>query len=303
MFIISGNDKMYYRRKILLALIQSFGGRVTNTDFQKYLFLLNRLTSRVYYNFVPYKYGCFSFQSYSDKRALMKTNVLEDNDDAWVVNDDIDYISYLSNPDRNALKIMKQSYSLLKGDELIKYIYREYPYFATRSELVEKLLSSEEIERVNEHRNSERSLKLFTLGYENRDVDEFINVLLLNNIRLLCDVRKNPVSMKYGFSKNQIKSTCMKFDIEYVHIPELGIESEKRKTAAIDGDYEHLFNDYLDDVSQNRLEYVVMVLNLLSEYKRIALVCFEYNPSDCHRSRIVQVASNLSGNNLNVANL
>lgn len=303
MFILSGNFEMYYRRKILLALIQSFGGRVANTDFQKYLFLLNGSTSRVYYNFVPYKYGCFSFQSYSDKRALMKTNVLENNDDAWVINDDIDYISYLSNSDRNALKNIKKTYSSLRGDELIKYIYRKYPYYATRSELVDKLLLQEEVERVNEQRNSELTVKLFTLGYENRDVDEFINELLRNNIHLLCDVRKNPVSMKHGFSKNQIKSACKKFDIDYVHIPELGIESEKRKTAAINGNYKHLFNEYVDDVSKNRVEHVVRVLELLSEYKRVVLVCFEYNPSDCHRSRIVQVASELSRNELNVSNL
>lgn len=69
---------------------------------------------------------------------------------------------------------------------------------------------------------------------ENRDIDEFANQLLLKNIKVLCDVRKNPISMKYGFSKKQLKDTFEKIDIKYVHIPELGIDSDKRKNAALD---------------------------------------------------------------------
>jgi uncharacterized protein (DUF488 family) len=294
---------MFYRRKILLALIQAFGGRVNNTDFQKYLFLVNEFTSKTYYNFVPYKYGCFSFQSYSDKRTLTKYNILKDYDDAWIKNDEVDYLSMLSNSDRAAMNKLKVNFSSLKGDDLIKYIYRKYPYYATRSELMEKLLTPEEMEVVNKKRNSDHTIKLFTLGYENRDIDEFANQLLLNNIKVLCDVRKNPVSMKFGFSKKQLKDTFEKFDIEYVHIPELGIDSDKRKNAALAGDYKLLFDEYSNDVSNNKSEYIVNILNLLTEYKRVALVCFEYDPSDCHRSRIAQLASELSRNKLNVANL
>ena len=294
---------MFYRRKILLALIQTLGGRVNNTDFQKYLFLVNEFTSKTYYNFVPYKYGCFSFQSYSDKRTLTKYTILKNYDDAWIKNDKVDYLSMLSNPDRAALNKLKVNFSSLKGDDLIKHIYRKYPYYATRSELMEKLLTPEEIEVVNKKRNSDHTIKLFTLGYENRDIDEFANQLLLNNIKVLCDVRKNPVSMKYGFSKKQLKDTFGKFDIEYTHIPELGIDSAKRKNAALAGDYKHLFDEYSNDVSNNKLEYIVKILNLLTEYKRVALVCFEYDPSNCHRSRSAQLASELSRNKLNVANL
>ncbi len=294
---------MFYRRKILLALIQAFGNRVNNTDFQKYLFLFNELTSKVYYNFVPYKYGCFSFQSYSDKRTLTKYNILKNYDDAWIKNDEVDYLSMLSKTDRAALNKLKVNFSSLKGEDLIKYIYQKYPYYATRSELMGNLLSPDEMEVVNRKRNSDHTIKLFTLGYENRDIDEFANQLLQNNIKVLCDVRKNPVSMKYGFSKKQLKDIFEKFNIEYVHIPELGIDSDKRGKAALVGDYKNLFNEYLNDVSNNKMEYIDNILNLLSAYKRVVLVCFEYDPSDCHRSRVAQLTYKLSRNKLNVVNL
>lgn len=294
---------MYYRRKILLALVQAFGGKVNNTDFQKYLFLFNKATGKAHYNFIPYKYGCFSFQSYSDKRALARNNILKDYDDAWIINEDVDFISMLSSPDRHALDDIKKSFSSLKGDDLIKYLYTKYPYYATRSEVLDRLLTPEEIEIVSEKKNCDNSIKLFTIGYENRDVDEFINLLLLNNVRLLCDVRRNPVSMKYGFSKKQLKETIEKTDIEYVHIPQLGIDSEKRKCAAFSGDYKRLFDEYSDYVKRNGLAYINNILHLLSVKRRVALLCFEYAPSDCHRSRLAHLLSSISGNKLNVVDL
>ena len=47
-------------------------------------------------------------------------------------------------------------------------------------------------------------------------------------IGLLCDVRKNPLSRKFGFSKKKLKHITETVGIKYVHIPELGIESDKR---------------------------------------------------------------------------
>ncbi|WP_348602891.1 DUF488 family protein [Bartonella tribocorum] len=41
----------------------------------------------------------------------------------------------------------------------------------------------------------------FTIGYEGKSLENYLNCLLENNIKILCDVRKNPISRKYGFSK------------------------------------------------------------------------------------------------------
>ncbi len=50
-----------------------------------------------------------------------------------------------------------------------------------------------------------------------------------NNIKTLCDVRKNLISRKRGFSKRQLEKAVRNIDIEYIHMPELGIASEKRR--------------------------------------------------------------------------
>ncbi|WP_022708770.1 hypothetical protein [Bartonella bovis] len=69
---------LFKRQKLLLALLQEFGGCLSNIDFQKYLFLFTQWEEKQSYEFVPYKYGCFSFQSYADKRKLIALSMLSD---------------------------------------------------------------------------------------------------------------------------------------------------------------------------------------------------------------------------------
>ncbi|MCB1194143.1 MAG: DUF488 family protein [Leptospiraceae bacterium] len=85
---------------------------------------------------------------------------------------------------------------------------------------------------------------MFTIGYEGKSIEEFINSLIKENIRALCDVRNNPLSMKYGFSKGQLKKITNNFKIEYFHIPGLGIPSQKRKNLSTNEDYLNLFKSY-----------------------------------------------------------
>ena len=50
--------------------------------------------------------------------------------------------------------------------------------------------------------------------------------------------------MKYGFSKKQLKTACNGVGIEYIHIPEVGIESDKRQELNTQADYDKLFKLY-----------------------------------------------------------
>ena len=62
----------YYRRKIILALLQKFNGELLSTPLQKYLFLLTRLQKEKAFDFIPYKYGCYSLQANQDLMVLEK---------------------------------------------------------------------------------------------------------------------------------------------------------------------------------------------------------------------------------------
>ncbi|MBK8583322.1 MAG: DUF488 domain-containing protein [Flavobacteriales bacterium] len=59
------------------------------------------------------------------------------------------------------------------------------------------------------------------------DIDAFLNKLMGAGVTLLCDVRRNAQSMKYGYSKKQLDRYCQSAGIRYLH-RHVGIASEKR---------------------------------------------------------------------------
>jgi hypothetical protein len=72
------------RQQLLLNLLQALGGEVGHTDFQKLLFVFtHEFQPEPAYDFVPYKFGGFSFTSYADKNRLIDHGLLERDDSAW----------------------------------------------------------------------------------------------------------------------------------------------------------------------------------------------------------------------------
>lgn len=281
------NNNMYYRRKILLALLQEFGGRLDRTDFQKYLFLLTREQATPSFDFVPYKYGGFSFQSYADKRIMIGYGLLK-NSENWFINDKADYVAQLTSADRQAVLKVKREYGALKGKRLVRHVYRKYPYYAIKSEIAADCLSEDELTEVNRYKPTQTGYTFFTIGYEGKTFDYYLNQLVANNIRVLCDVRKNPFSMKYGFSKSQLMDACNKLGIDYIHFPELGIESEKRKNLEDKTDYEKLFKEYEKKTLPANKASFKKLYQVFLKNKRIAITCFEADYSFCHRHKIVK---------------
>ncbi len=63
---------LFQRQRLLLTLLDAVDEPVGHTDFQKLLFLYTRdCEGMPSYDFVPYKFGAFSFTSYADKRKLI----------------------------------------------------------------------------------------------------------------------------------------------------------------------------------------------------------------------------------------
>jgi len=277
---------MYYRRKIILALLETWGGKLSNTKFQKTLFLFCQLQERPSFNFVPYKYGCFSFQSYIDRRALVFYGLLA-KDGYWHKIDTKKYYTELRDTDKEKMDNLKAQFGNFSQEQLIYYVYKNYPYYATKSEILEKYLNKIELKKVNEEKNTDNSYCLSTIGYEGISIDCYLNKLIKNNIKLVCDVRKNAISMKYGFSKNQLEEQLRKVSIDYIHIPELGIVSEKRKNLNSQLEFKKLFKWYEREILTQRDMYLEKLIKYLREFRRIALTCFEASHLNCHRHKLV----------------
>ncbi|MDR1290519.1 MAG: DUF488 domain-containing protein, partial [Planctomycetaceae bacterium] len=225
--------------------------------------------------FVPYKYGSYSFQLAEDWDILYRDKYLSVENTP-----EITMIKAVGNyPHENSFKIATE-----RGEALIRKAYREYPYYTINSEIIDRLFRGEELERLRNIKQTyiKTDQVLFSIGYEGRSVEAFVNTLIQNDIRLLCDVRKNPLSRKFGFSKSKLKHITQTIGIEYVHIPDLGIESDKRDSLETIEDYNRLFDNYANTLPSRSL-LLEQVYMLLCSNVRIALMCYERKPEMCHR--------------------
>jgi uncharacterized protein (DUF488 family) len=277
---------MLYRKKILLALTEIFGGELSATDFQKLLFLFSENQEERKYDFLPYKFGCFSFQAMADKNNLIKEGYLKNSKNWTLKMQNANFEKTLNESDRKQLTKLKLKFDYSSTHELIRYVYLNYPYFAINSEIVSKHLSKRELEVIQEFKPTDQRKYLFTLGYEGRSLESYINILIKNNIKVLCDVRKNPLSRKYGFSKKTLQNACEAVNIMYFHLPELGIVSEKRKNLNTQEDYNLLLKEYEENVIPEQKQALNLIKGLVKDYKRVALTCYEALPEQCHRTRV-----------------
>jgi len=286
---------MYYRRKILLALLEAFDNKLDKISLQKLLMLVSKQQLKPDFHFVPYKFGCFSFQANADLATMTKYNQVKAEGNSWVKTDNEKYLLSLKDRDRQAIRYIKLQYGGKNADELIKHTYVKFPYFAVNSTIANERLSQEEYQKVLEARPKSNKTILYTIGYEGISLEEYLNKLILNDIKVLCDVRKNSVSMKYGFSKSQLQKACEGVRIKYVHIPELGIDSDKRQELNTQTDYDKLFSLYRSDILSQTIELQEKLLILLKDKERIALTCFEANICQCHRKHLADAIVKLPG--------
>ncbi|HPN22962.1 MAG TPA: DUF488 domain-containing protein [Tenuifilaceae bacterium] len=275
-------------------MLEAFDNRLEKIQLQKLLMLVTKQQQKPDFHFVPYKYGCYSFQANSDLGTMAKYNqvILQGNE--WVKIDNEKYLLSLKERDRQAIKLIKQLYGAKTSNELIRITYIKYPYLAINSTVAKDKLSSDEFDKVLQAKPKSDKTILFTIGYEGLSLEEYLNKLILSDIKVLCDVRRNPLSMKFGFSKSQLQKACQGVGIEYVHIPELGIESDKRQVLNTQSDYDKLFSLYRSEMLTQTLDYQLKLITLLKEKKRIALTCFEANINQCHRKHLADAIVNLS---------
>lgn len=274
---------MFYRRKIILALIQLLGGELEKLRIQKLLFLYSQKKKNPEYEFIPYKFGCYSFSANADLVTMVKNGSLSENECFFIKDSSEDYLKTLKVEDKKIIQEVVQLYGSMDRNQLIKHTYINFPYYAINSTIAEKVLDNVQINKVNSLKVKLKESILYTIGYEGVSLEKYLNKLVQNQIKLLVDVRKNPLSMKFGFSKTLLKKYCESLGIEYIHIPEVGIDSNQRQELNTQEDYDALFDVYKKTTLEVTLSYQEKIITLLEKYNRIALTCFEAEICQCHR--------------------
>ena len=286
------------RQRLLLTLLEAVGGGpVRATDFQKLLFLYTQESRTApAYEFVPYKFGAFSFTAYADKRKLIAVGLLADDDQNWTLTDAGRAAARREAVEPLRLARFGRQHARLRGDALLVEQYRRFPWYATRSEILDQLpLAPETRARIEAARPARGPAGVVTIGYEGRSLESYLNALLRDGVTLLCDVRRNPLSRKYGFSKGTLGKACEGVGLRYEHLPELGIASEQRQGLHTQADYEELFARYERETLPGQRAALERIQRWVAAGERVALACFERRPEQCHRYCVAAALERLGG--------
>lgn len=259
------------RQKVLLSVIDELQrcGRNTRTFIMKALFLLKKdfgADDKLrFYSFFPYKFGPFSAEVYADLNRLVKLGFLEESETALTPHGKAVVRREGILRDQTCLIAAKYK----NKASLIDDVYARYPEYTVNSQLVNRP-------------KEENSAALFATGYESEDIDGFLHKLVQNRIDIVIDIRDNPFSMKFAFTKSRLARHLERAGISYVHMKELGVERTLRQNLSAAGDYDAFFSAYRQKLGlvEDKLLEVVDIAGK----QRAALLCFEKNPKRCHRS-------------------
>ena len=126
--------------------------------------------------------------------------------------------------------------------------------------------------------------ELHTIGYEKRSIEEFLDVLEDAGIDTLVDVRDVAFSHKPGFSGGALRDALAKRGIEYVHAQFAGNPKWLREQSESNAEALELYVWHLDEFPEIVDAFDELVAALHRGGKQLAIMCFERDPAECHRT-------------------
>ena len=128
---------------------------------------------------------------------------------------------------------------------------------------------------------------IWTIGYEQATQEAVISALSGAGVQVLADIRYLPLSRRRGFSKSSLAAAAREAAIDYRHIKPLGTPAEGR-AAARRGDHAQLARIYAGQLETPEALSAMAELRDLAGEQRVALLCYERDARDCHRSLLIE---------------
>jgi len=130
--------------------------------------------------------------------------------------------------------------------------------------------------------------QIWTVGHSNRTSDELIELLRVEAIELLADVRRFPGSRLHPqFNRDALRSALAEQRIAYRHFESLGGRRRRKKGPSPNRAWRvESFNAYADHMASSEFQQGLVQLEQHAEQKRTAIMCSEALPWRCHRRLI-----------------
>ena len=125
--------------------------------------------------------------------------------------------------------------------------------------------------------------EVLTIGHSTHSIEHFVALLRSHGVTAIADVRSQPLS-RYApqFNRAELAASLRQSDLQYVFLGrELGARS-KDPNCYIDGRVQYARLALTDDFRAGLARIVSGAQN-----ERIALMCTEKDPLDCHRTVLV----------------
>src|SRR5215213_1673088 len=132
-------------------------------------------------------------------------------------------------------------------------------------------------------------LHIFTIGYEQTTMADFLAALKQAGVERVIDVRALPLSRRPGFSKSPLRAALAEAGIDYVHLKALGTPPDGREAARA-GRHEDLERIYAGQLALPEAIVAAEQMKELAVEKPSALLCYEREPAQCHRSLLLAAA-------------
>lgn len=137
-------------------------------------------------------------------------------------------------------------------------------------------------------------MKLFTIGFTQKNAKEFFSLLEKNGVDCLVDVRLNNVSQLAGFTKSTDLEYFLQkiLGVQYLHsehyAPTKDILDKYRKGEIDWTEYERRYTKLISD---KKIE--TLFFKTTEKYNNVCLLCSEPTPEHCHRRLMAEYLQNV----------
>ena len=133
---------------------------------------------------------------------------------------------------------------------------------------------------------------VFTIGHSTRTIDVLLDALVASGIEILVDVRAFPRSRRHPqFNRDALEAALASRDIRYSwHGKTLGGFRKPRADSRHIALREPAFRGFADYMDTDAFEDALNDLLRAAAHARLAIMCAERNPSECHRALIADAA-------------
>jgi uncharacterized protein (DUF488 family) len=127
------------------------------------------------------------------------------------------------------------------------------------------------------------NFRLYSIGHSSQSLEDFLNLLAAHGVNCVIDVRSVPAS-KYSpqFNQESLKYFLKSHEVQYLHF---GDEFGARRTDCLDENEQVDFEKAVETLLFKK--GVERVMKGLEKGFRIAFMCSEADPLECHRFSLV----------------